>query len=63
VGRLSGTTLEFRYVQREASGELHAGRSHADLVYRSDGRLTLLEHFTWETREGSGTNVFEQVPS
>jgi len=60
VGNLAATTLAFRYVQIEASGEVHAGRSHCDLEYRSDGRLRLLEHFTWETREGSGTNVFEQ---
>jgi hypothetical protein len=61
VGILADGTLVFRYVQIEASGEVHAGRSHCDLEYRSDGGLRLLEHFTWETREGSGTNVFEQV--
>jgi hypothetical protein len=61
VGTLSGKALVFRYVQIEASGEVHAGRSFCDLVYRSDGRLSLIEHFTWETRAGSGTNVFEQV--
>jgi len=27
-----------------------------------DGRIRLLEHFQWESREGSGTNTFEEVP-
>ena len=61
VGTISGRTLAFRYVQREASGELHAGRSRCDVIRRGDGRIRIVEHFRWDTREGSGTNVFDQV--
>ncbi len=27
----------------------------------NDGRIGLLEHFQWESREGTGTNVFEEI--
>ena len=61
IGRLSGAELRFRYVQSEVSGEVHAGRSTCDVVLRGDGRLRIVEHFKWSTREGSGTNVFDEL--
>jgi hypothetical protein len=60
VGRWHGAVLRFRYAQVE-SGRLHAGRSVCDAVRLPDGRLRLVEHFTWRTRTGSGTNHFEQA--
>ena len=61
VGQVSGDILTFRYAQRERDGSLHAGRSNCVLETLRDGRLRINEHFTWSTREGSGTNIFEQV--
>jgi hypothetical protein len=61
VGTLSGHALTFRYAQREIAGGIHGGRSICTLELLQDARLRLHEHFTWETREGTGTNVFEQV--
>ena len=61
VGRVSGQALTFRYTQREPEGGIHGGRSSCDLEVLDDGRLRIHEHFTWKTREGAGTNVFEQV--
>jgi hypothetical protein len=61
VGHLSGAELVFRYVQREVSGEMHAGRSTCEVMLRGDGRLRIVEHFQWSTREGSGTNVFDEL--
>ena len=63
VGRVSGDMLTFRYAQRERDGGLHAGRSSCVLEVLRDGRLRIHEHFRWSTREGSGTNIFEQVSS
>ena len=63
VGRLDGRALTFRYLQREASGELHGGQSRCDLVELGDGRRRIVEHFRWSTREGSGVNVFDEVRS
>jgi hypothetical protein len=61
VGTLAGAELTFRYVQREASGEVHAGHSLCNVLERPEGRLRIVEHFQWHTREGRGTNVFDQV--
>jgi len=62
-GNLSGSALTFRYVQREGSGEIHSGRSFCEVRRRADGRLRLIEHFEWRSRNGSGTNVFDQTPA
>jgi hypothetical protein len=61
VGKFAEAVLSFRYVQREASGEIHGGRSVCDVTRRSDGRIRIVEHFAWDTRDGSGTNVFEET--
>jgi hypothetical protein len=61
VGQVSGHALTFRYTQRERAGGIHGGRSSCVLEVLSDGRLRIHEHFTWKTREGAGTNIFEQA--
>jgi hypothetical protein len=60
VGRLSGSELVFRYAQREQSGAIHGGRSVCRVERLSNGRTRIIEHFTWSTRSGSGTNVFDE---
>ena len=61
VGEVSGHALAFRYTQREREGGIHGGRSSCVLEVLHDGSLRIHEHFTWTTREGAGTNIFEQV--
>jgi len=61
VGDVSDARLTFRYTQVETTGEIHGGRSVCDVSRLSDGRLEIVEHFRWRTREGAGSNVFEQV--
>ena len=61
VGRLNGAKLVFRYAQVEASGDIHGGTSVCEVVRRTDGRTRIVEHFTWATRSGSGTNVFDEI--
>lgn len=61
VGEMQAGTLSFRYSQVEASGEIHGGSSVCDVVTLDDGRIRIVEHFTWRTREGSGDNVFDEV--
>lgn len=61
VGRVSNYDLTFRYAQREREGGIHGGRSRCVLEVLSDGRIRIHEHFAWKTRDGTGTNVFEQV--
>ena len=54
--------LIFRYTQLERAGGIHGGHSSCVLEVLRDGRR-IHEHFTWKTREGCGTDVFEQVNS
>jgi hypothetical protein len=62
IGHLLGDgTLAFRYVQRETLGEVHAGRSICDVIRLDNGKLRILEHFRWRTKEGDGTNVFDEL--
>lgn len=61
VGVLSSNKLHFRYAQVDNAGNLDGGSSVCDLEIMNDGKIRLLEHFSWETREGVGTNIFEEV--
>jgi len=63
VGRVTGSTLVWHYVQRERSGEMHAGQSVCDVVDRPDGRVRIIERFRWHTRPGSGMNIFDERPA
>lgn len=62
VGRLDGSSLRFRYLQVEESGAMHGGSSLCEVIRLGDGRTRIVEHFTWRTRDGSGTNVFDELP-
>jgi len=61
VGRCAANTLSFRYAQRENGREIHGGHSVCELQRLADGRVRVIEHFTWSTRPGSGVNVFDEV--
>jgi hypothetical protein len=62
VGRCAGDTLRFRYAQREDGPTIHAGQSVCDVRQLPDGRIRIIEHFAWSTRQGSGINVFDELP-
>ncbi len=62
VGRVSDERLAFRYAQVESSGEIHGGRSNCEITALASGRLRIVERFSWSTRDGSGANVFDEVP-
>jgi hypothetical protein len=61
VGTLYGSELAFRYTQVEDSGQIHGGRSICEVQCWEQAGLRVLEHFTWATRSGSGTNIFEEI--
>ena len=62
-GRCIDRTLRFRYVQCEDGPAIHAGESVCDIERLSNGRVRVVEHFAWSTREGSGINVFDELSS
>jgi hypothetical protein len=63
VGSWDADILHVRYAQHETLSGIHGGQSVCVVEEREDGRLRLVEHFIWRTRSGSGTNVFDELPS
>lgn len=61
VGALQGAALTFRYCQIDKYGNLDGGVSTCRLSRLPDGRLAMTETFQWESREGVGENVFEEI--
>ena len=62
VGEWTDDALHFRYAQREEGATIHAGSSVCEVRELGDGRLRLIEHFTWSTKPGTDVNVFEELP-
>lgn len=61
VGTLYGSELVFRYTQVEESAQIRGGRSVCEVLPSEQAGLCVIEHFTWNTRSGSGTNIFDQI--
>ncbi|WP_133910058.1 hypothetical protein [Streptomyces sp. NBC_00582] len=61
VGTREGDRLDFRYVQLKQDGTTSSGHCVSTVVALEDGRVRLAETWNWESQEGSGTSVVEQV--
>ena len=61
LGDLSGSRLECRYVQMGTDGRIDSGHSTCTIDALPDGRVGMTERFEWDTRTGSGMNVFEEL--
>lgn len=61
VGILTGDLLSFRFCQINDGVQVDGGLSNGRLEPLSDGRLRIVESFTWESRGGEGVNVFEEI--
>jgi len=63
VGILEGEVLSFRFCQISDRTGVDGGASTGRLEILSDGRLRIVESFTWESRSGgAGVNIFEEIP-
>ncbi|GGZ54162.1 hypothetical protein GCM10010387_55260 [Streptomyces inusitatus] len=62
VGTRAGDRLDFRYVQLTADGATSCGHCVSTVAELPDGRVRLAETWEWESREGSGTSVVEELP-
>ncbi len=61
VGILKNEQLRFTYCQLQLNGQLDNGTSDCMLAMEN-GKLRLIEHFNWGTRNGeSGVNIFQQI--
>lgn len=61
VGTVDGERLEFRYAQLLTSGETQTGRSVDEIEVLEDGRVRLHERWSWDSADGEGTSVLEEV--
>ncbi|MGA6221423.1 hypothetical protein ACPESV_13975 [Streptomyces umbrinus] len=61
VGTRAGDRLDFRYVQLKVDGSTSSGHCVSLVVELPDGRVRLEETWEWESQEGSGTSVVEEV--
>ena len=61
VGTRDGTQLRFRYVHLSADGELSSGISDDRIEVLADGRVRLYEKWRWESKDGSGESILEEV--
>jgi hypothetical protein len=61
VGTREGDRLDFRYVQLKTDGTTSSGHCVSLVTETPDGRVRLAETWEWESQEGSGTSVVEEV--
>lgn len=61
VGTSDGQTLGFRYTQLNTAGETATGSSQDRIELLDDGRVRLHETWAWDSRDGRGSGVLEEV--
>jgi hypothetical protein len=62
VRTMSERKLKFSYCQVQTDGQLDNGISSGELSTNDKGKIRLIEHFEWKSRQGQmGINVFEEV--
>ncbi|MBC9729744.1 hypothetical protein [Streptomyces sp. TRM68367] len=61
VGTREGDRLDFRYVQLKRDQTTSSGHCVSAVEELPDGRVRLAETWEWESQEGSGTSVVEQL--
>lgn len=60
-GTIDGGELRFRYCQVSEDGRIDGGHSRCEVIAEGDGKVRVVEHFQWDSRDESGTNVFEEL--
>ncbi len=61
VGTTDGATIRFRYTHLNETGDTASGESIDRIEVLDDGRVRLHESWRWDSRDGSGTSVLEEV--
>jgi hypothetical protein len=62
VGTSDGSTLRFRYTHLSEAGDTASGESVDRIEILEDGRVRLHESWRWDSRDGAGTSVLEEIP-
>jgi hypothetical protein len=61
VGLRDGDSLFARYAQVTNDGGTATGHTESRVEVLADGRVRLHEDWSWDSREGSGTSVVEEI--
>jgi hypothetical protein len=61
VGTRRQDVVDFRYAHVTGDGDTATGHCTSRIERLADGRLRLHETWAWDSREGSGTSVVEEV--
>ena len=62
VGTRDGDALDFRYAHVNPAGETATGHCTSRIEVLPDGRVRLHETWAWDSRDGSGSSVVEELP-
>jgi hypothetical protein len=63
VGILENDVLSFRYCQISDGTHIDGGTSRGVLEKTPEGRIRVIESFEWESRDGTGVNIWEETLS
>ena len=62
VGKIDANKLLFSYCQLQVDGKIDNGQSECDIAFGDDGKIKLIEHFTWTSKNNeTGVNVFQEL--
>ena len=61
VGTFDGSEWDIRYSQINSERETASGHSVGTVELAEDGRVRVQDEWEWESRDGSGTSVLEEI--
>ena len=61
IGTRRGDELDFRYVHLDVDGNTASGHCTSRVEVLDDGRVRLHETWRWESRDGAGRSVVEEL--
>lgn len=61
VGTFDGRTWDVRYAQLNSENETATGHSVGTVEVLEDGRVRVEDEWEWESRDGSGASVLEEL--
>jgi hypothetical protein len=61
VGLVEDDTLDLRYAHVSVDGDTATGRTVDRVEVLADGRVRLHERWAWDSRDGEGTSVLEEI--
>ncbi|WP_226481662.1 hypothetical protein [Natrinema amylolyticum] len=63
VGTFDGEQWDIRYVQINENNETATGHSIGDVELLDDGRIRVEDEWEWESKEGDGESIHEEIDS